>query len=88
MLCASGDTGRCGERPKWREARAEARAVASVVGREALRECVHQRGRSVWCCAPVEKECVCVCVVRETEGEERAAARASSAVVGRKALRL
>ena len=64
------------------KARAEARAVASVVGREALRECVCQREKRQGCCALVKKECV----VRGTEGEERAAARAMSSAVGRKAL--
>ena len=52
LLCASGDTGRSGERPKWRE-----RAVASVAGREALRDCVREQRegvvchwrKSVWC---------------------------------------
>ena len=42
VLFASGDRGCCGE--TGGEARAAARAVASVVGREELRECVHQLG--------------------------------------------
>ena len=66
------------------EARAEARAVASVVGRRALRECVRQqREASKVLCASGKR----VCVAQETEGEERAAARAVSSVVGREALR-
>ena len=77
------------ETPKWREARAEARAVALVVGREALRECVFasREGRraSRVLCASGERA---VCVMRETEGEERATARAMSIVVGREALRV
>ena len=42
VLCASGDRGCCGEIEG--EARAAARAVASVVGREALRARTHQLG--------------------------------------------
>ena len=56
------------------EARAEARAVASVVGREALRECVRQKRRR--CCVPVEKEFLLETNNEPGERTARAEARA------------
>ena len=82
MLCGSGDRGCCGERPKWREARAEARAVRSVVGRESLRECIRQPGERALKVLRASGERR---VVRETEVEARAAARAMGPLVGREA---
>ena len=53
--------------------------MRSVVGREALRECVRQpRERALKVFVPAEKEGV----VRETEVEARAAARAVGPLVG------
>ena len=65
MLYVSKNRRRCGERPKWREARAEARAVASVVGREALRECVHQLEKHDFLCGRESVEGV-VCQWRKS----------------------
>ena len=82
MLCASGDRGCCGERPKWREARAEARAEASVVGREALRECVRPQDEASRVLL-VRGDSWLSVFWRESEVE----ARAGGSVVGREALR-
>ena len=46
--------GRCGETAV--EADADARAVGSVAGREALREWAHQHGKRSGCCVPAGTE--------------------------------